>query len=59
MEVCSAGLTITELPEASAGPIFQASIIKGKFHGSTQATTPMGSLTISPSASSPDGEIWS
>ncbi len=45
-EVCSAGLTMTELPAASAGAIFQASISNGKFHGNTAATTPTGSRTI-------------
>ena len=38
----------TELPVASAGPIFQASIAAGKFHGSTAPTTPTGSRTIRP-----------
>ncbi len=59
MLVCSAGLTITEFPAESAGPIFQASIIRGKFQGSTQPTTPAGSRITSPSASSPDGDTWS
>ena len=36
-EVSSAGLTTRVQPAASAGPIFQASISRGKFHGSTQA----------------------
>ena len=57
MLVCSAGFTMTELPADNAGPIFHASIISGKFHGSTQATTPTGSRMMSPSASSPDGDI--
>ena len=55
--VCSAGLTITELPAASAGAIFQASINNGKFHGKTQPTTPIGSRTITASASSPAGAV--
>ncbi len=55
IEVCSAGLTMTLLPAASAGPIFQASISSGKFHGSTQPTTPTGSRTTRASASSPTG----
>ena len=44
--VSSAGLIITEHPAANAGAIFQTAIIKGKFHGTTPATTPIGSLTI-------------
>ncbi len=39
---CSAGFRITELPAASAGEIFQQAISSGKFHGTTQATTPDG-----------------
>ena len=58
-EVCSAGLTIIEQPAASAGPIFQAIIRSGKFHGNTAPTTPMGSRTTSASASSPTGAVWS
>ena len=41
-----AGLIITEQPAASAGAIFQTAIIKGKFHGTTPATIPIGSFTI-------------
>ena len=41
-EVCSAVLTTTEQPAASAGPIFQASISSGKFHGMIWPTTPSG-----------------
>ena len=40
-----------ELPAASAGPIFQAAMISGKFHGTIAATTPTGSRVISASAS--------
>ena len=58
MLVCSAGLTMTELPVASAGPIFQASIRIGKFQGRTQATTPSGWRTISDTTSSPEGDVW-
>ena len=45
--VSGAGLTTTEQPAASAGPIFQASISMGKFHGRTRPTTPIGSRTTS------------
>ena len=31
--VCSAGLSTTVQPAASAGPSFQAAISSGKFHG--------------------------
>ncbi len=58
-EVCSAGLTITEQPAASAGPIFQASIRSGKFQGSTSPTTPIGSRAITAMTSSPAGAAWS
>ena len=57
IDVCSAGLTITLLPPASAGAIFHASIMRGKFQGSTQPTTPKGSRVIRPTASAFAGEI--
>ena len=38
--VVSAGLSTTVFPAASAGAIFHASIISGKFHGMTCAATP-------------------
>ena len=44
----SDGFRMTLLPVASAGPIFQAAINNGKFHGTIQATTPTGSRVISP-----------
>ena len=40
--VVSAGLSTTVLPAASAGAIFQASIISGKFHGMIWPATPSG-----------------
>ena len=43
----SAGLKTTQLPNASAGAIFQAGIASGKFHGVIAATTPTGSRVIS------------
>jgi hypothetical protein len=55
-DASSGGLTTTELPAASAGPIFQASMAAGKFHGSTAPTTPTGSRTIRPRWSGPVGE---
>ena len=45
----SAGLKTTQLPQASAGAIFQAGIASGKFHGVIAATTPIGSRVISTS----------
>ncbi len=42
--VCSAGLSTTQLPAASAGANFQAAISSGKFQGIIWATTPRGSL---------------
>ena len=52
-------------PALSAGnsvivkPAEQTSIMSGKFQGSTHAATPMGSRTIMPTASSPEGDSWS
>ena len=40
-EVHSAGFSTTVLPMASAGAIFQASISRGKFQGTTWPQTPM------------------
>ena len=51
----SDGLSTSELPAASAGPIFQAAMISGKFHGTIAPTTPIGSRVISASASWPGG----
>ena len=56
-EVTLAGLRMTLLPSARAGPSFQPTIMSGKFHGRTQATTPAGSRTMSPSLPSPEGEM--
>ena len=42
----SDGLRMNELPAASAGPIFHAAMISGKFHGTIAATTPIGSRVI-------------
>ncbi len=41
--VCSAGLSTTQLPAASAGASFQAAIRIGKFQGMIWPTTPRGS----------------
>ncbi|MNG08154.1 hypothetical protein D3C84_914910 [compost metagenome] len=41
--VCSAGLSTTQLPAASAGASFQAAISSGKFQGMIWPTTPSGS----------------
>ena len=41
--VCSAGLSTTQLPAASAGASFQVAISNGKFHGMICPTTPSGS----------------
>ncbi len=41
--VCSAGLSTTQLPAASAGASFQMAISSGKFHGMIWPTTPRGS----------------
>ena len=44
--VCSAGLSTTVLPQARAGPHFQASISSGKFHGMIWPTTPTGCRSV-------------
>ena len=44
--VCSAGLRITVLPQASAGAIFQTAMVRGPFHGMIPAQTPSGSRTV-------------
>ena len=41
--VCSAGLSTTQFPAASAGASFQVAISSGKFQGMICATTPSGS----------------
>ena len=41
--VCSAGLSTTQLPAASAGASFQQAISSGKFQGMIWPTTPSGS----------------
>ena len=41
--VCSAGLSTTALPAASAGASFHTAIRIGKFHGMIWPTTPSGS----------------
>lgn len=46
MGVCSAGLSTTVLPQASAGPSFQPAIMRGKFQGIIWPTTPMGCLMV-------------
>ena len=55
MDVSSAGLTTTEHPAASAGPIFQAIMSSGKFQGKTSPTTPTGSRTTMATWSSDAG----
>ena len=44
--VSSAGLRIVVLPQASAGASFQAAISRGKFHGTINPTTPIGSRSV-------------
>ena len=56
-EALSAGFKITLFPAAKAGPIFQAPIIKGKFHGTIAPTTPIGSFLIRPRIPSAVGAI--
>ena len=44
--VCSAGFRMTALPIASAGAIFIAAIISGKFQGMMAPTTPTASRRV-------------
>src|SRR5688572_31339780 len=44
--VIDAGLKTTVLPATNAGAIFQIGMATGKFHGVTQATTPIGCLIV-------------
>ena len=57
IEVSSAGLSTSEHPAASAGPIFHASISKGKFQGRTSPTTPIASRTMSAIWSFDGGDV--
>lgn len=41
--LCSAGLSTTALPAASAGASFHVAMSRGKFHGMIWPTTPSGS----------------
>ncbi|MNH13660.1 hypothetical protein D3C79_732400 [compost metagenome] len=56
---CSAGLSTTLLPAASAGASFQAAMSSGKFHGTTAATTPRASRVMVASALGAVGATWS
>ena len=44
--VCSAGLSTRVQPAASAGASFQVAMSRGKFQGTTAATTPTGSRRV-------------
>ena len=44
--VCSAGLRMTTLPQASAGASFKPAMLRGKFHGVMAPTTPTGSCLV-------------
>ena len=44
--VSSAGFMTTVLPQASAGAILLAAIVKGAFHGLISPHTPMGSRSM-------------
>ncbi len=44
--VCSAGLSTTVLPQASAGPSFQLASSSGKFQATIAPTTPTGSRSV-------------
>ena len=44
--VSGEGLRTTVLPQASAGPSFQAAMTSGKFHGTMRPHTPTGSRKV-------------
>jgi hypothetical protein len=52
--VCSAGLTTTVQPAASAGATLRVIIASGKFHGVIAAQTPIGCLMVSRRLSAAD-----
>ncbi len=52
---CSAVFRTTAHPAASAGATFHEANVSGKFHGTTAATTPAGSLVTSASSPSAVG----
>ncbi|MNO93857.1 hypothetical protein D3C76_854640 [compost metagenome] len=56
---CSAGLSTTELPAASAGASFQAAMSSGKFHGTTAPITPSGVRVMVARAFCAVGATWS
>ncbi|MNQ66011.1 hypothetical protein D3C85_804880 [compost metagenome] len=56
---CSAGLSTTLLPAASAGASFQAAMSSGKFHGTTAAITPNGSRVMVANTFAAVGATWS
>ncbi len=54
---CSAGLTITVFPAASAYAALAEKVEMGEFHGMMQTATPYGSRRVSPSASGPSTTV--
>ncbi|MCY1452717.1 hypothetical protein D9M71_696590 [compost metagenome] len=56
---CSAGLRTTLFPAANAGASFQAAMSRGKFHGTTAATTPRASRVMVARALRAVGATWS
>ena len=46
MGVCSAGFKTTVLPQASAGAVFHAAMMRGPFQGVIPPTTPSGSRSV-------------
>ena len=53
----SEGLSTTVLPAASAGPIFKAALMTGKFQGVIAATTPRGRRSCNSRAPGPVGAV--
>ena len=53
-----AGFSTTQLPAASAGAAFQHAIGNGKFQGTMQATTPIGSRKVKSKPPRDTGIVW-
>ena len=56
--VCSAGLSTTVLPIASAGAIFHDVMAIGKFHGTMIPQTPTGSRNVISTPGAAPGMVW-
>ena len=57
--VSDAGLTMTVLPAANAGPTLWQTRLSGKLNGAMAATTPQGTRSVKPSFLEPVGSASS